>query len=67
MNIASMSFPVNRNNINIVKKLAKEKDYTLKTHKDAEIFDLVDNQNNSLRFRNTRLEEIYNFLCTEEA
>lgn len=67
MNIISMSFPASSNNINVVRKLAKEKDYTLKIYIDAEVFDLIDNQDGSLRFCKAQLEEIYDFLCTEEA
>jgi len=67
MKICEMFFPENSNNINVVRKLAKEKDYTLKMNKDKDGFDLVDNQTNKNRFCKASLEEVYDYLLSMDA
>ena len=67
MNIFNISFPVNDNNINVVRKLAREKDYTLKAHGYEDTFDLIDKQDGKRQFHKAPLEEIYEFLRSLDA
>ena len=66
MNLVSMSFPASRQNINTTRRLAREKDYTLKQEQD-ETFSLIDSQNGEQRFIKVSLAEIYGFLVRLDA
>lgn len=66
MNLVSISFPASTKNINATRRLAREKEYTLKQEQD-ETFSLIDNQNGEQRFFKVSLAEIYEFLLRLDA
>lgn len=65
MNMYAMSMPANSNNINVVKKLAVEKDYTLKVLEEG-YFELIDNQTGNYQLQKASLGEIYYFLTSTD-
>ena len=59
--------PCNSHNIDVIRKLATEKDYILRKIRNEDCFNLWDKQNNTYQFRNAQLEEIYAFLTATDS
>lgn len=64
MNMYQRSMPCNSHNINVVRRLAKEKCYELRKVRNEDYFDLFDKQSNAYQFRHTQLDDIYDFLVS---
>ena len=67
MNMYQISMPCNSHNINVVRRLATEKDYELRKVRNKDCFNLFNTQTNSYQFRNAELEEIYAFLTSTDS